>query len=628
MIKYIFLLLFTAVFICGCSTEIAVVKTDRQEYFMSEAIKTDEGLLPETANLLANFLLQEDYENDPEQLLLKLRTIFLREPRGEYLAAMADTSLNFGYRYADDNDPETAARYYLSAAMFSYAYLALLDKPEEQPYSANRVQVMQIYNRAISEFFDFLSKRDLIRKDGYTISAAMDTGITFREVRYELPLKQSEYASFLLCSDYKTKNLTHVSRHFGLGAPLICELVRKPDVQYAKDQMLPATLIIHFDFNADFSRIGARLVYIDTRDAQSVSIGKHKIPLAMDFSTPTAYMAERPMPFGILGYMLYPDRTKSMQGLYQFEPFHEDRIPVVLVHGLMSNTRTWIQMLNTLQFDPVIRKHYQFWGFSYSSGSPVLISAKELRTALQNKRNELIKDGKSTKMFDRMVLVGHSMGGLLSKTAIMDTNGKLLKDITEKHPAAKDLTADQKKILAENGLDFKHLPFVKRVIFIAVPHGGSVFATSFIGRIGSALIQLPRSVVSELNDMIKDVFKKKDANIATGIDNLAPDNVALQALRRIPFVKGVPYHSIIGNTKRAGVPEGSDGIVPYTSSHLDGVASELVVKSGHSAQQNPLGIQEVRRILLEHLRTYNDLRIQYQPVPERRVKLNDAKGKH
>ena len=63
----------------------------------------------------------------------------------------------------------------------------------------------------------------------------------------------------------------------------------------------------------------------------------------------------------------------------------------------------------------------------------------------------------------------------------------------------------------------------------------------------------------------------------------------------------MPYHSIIGNNKEGGTPGGTDGIVPYSSSHLDGARSELIVHSGHSAQKNPLAIQEVRRILLLHL---------------------------
>ena len=90
----------------------------------------------------------------------------------------------------------------------------------------------------------------------------------------------------------------------------------------------------------------------------------------------------------------------------------------------------------------------------------------------------------------------------------------------------------------------------------------------------------------------------------------------MSLLNKIPFVSGIPYHSIIGNRKFAGAPGGSDGIVPYSSSHLDGAASELVVKSDHSVQQNPLAIQEMRRILLEHLKQYPDLKIDSPELPK------------
>jgi hypothetical protein len=42
-------------------------------------------------------------------------------------------------------------------------------------------------------------------------------------------------------------------------------------------------------------------------------------------------------------------------------------------------------------------------------------------------------------------------------------------------------------------------------------------------------------------------------------------------------------------------------VVTYKSAQIDGVASELVVRSGHSVQANPHTVGEVRRILLLHL---------------------------
>jgi hypothetical protein len=43
------------------------------------------------------------------------------------------------------------------------------------------------------------------------------------------------------------------------------------------------------------------------------------------------------------------------------------------------------------------------------------------------------------------------------------------------------------------------------------------------------------------------------------------------------------------------------GVVRYSSALIDGVASELIVRSSHSAQAVPETIEEVRRILYEHL---------------------------
>ena len=41
-----------------------------------------------------------------------------------------------------------------------------------------------------------------------------------------------------------------------------------------------------------------------------------------------------------------------------------------------------------------------------------------------------------------------------------------------------------------------------------------------------------------------------------------------------------------------------DGVVPYTSAHIEGVASDLVVRpSGHSVHHTDAAIEEIRRIL-------------------------------
>src|SRR4029079_4430724 len=72
------------------------------------------------------------------------------------------------------------------------------------------------------------------------------------------------------------------------------------------------------------------------------------------------------------------------------------------------------------------------------------------------------------------------------------------------------------------------------------------------------------------------------------VSALSPRMPTLQILCGLPYAHPVQVHSIIGDRGRTGpLEQSSDGIVPYTSSHLDGVASELVVPAGHSAFRHP-----------------------------------------
>ena len=89
--------------------------------------------------------------------------------------------------------------------------------------------------------------------------------------------------------------------------------------------------------------------------------------------------------------------------------------------------------------------------------------------------------------------------------------------------------------------------------------------------------------------------------IPSSVENMSPTNRFIVTLASIPVADGVPAHSIIAVRGDGPIEEGGDGVVTYDSAHIEGVASELVVRSEHSVQGNPATIREVRRILLEHL---------------------------
>ena len=601
--------------LAGCASgEVGIrkVSPERRFEYSSSMVQGHGGLMPGSVNVLGNFLLNDLYRSEPERLLEKLEKLYGAEPQNVYMETLADCALDLGVRFR--SDPDTAIRYYLSAVLYASCYISKLDKAESV-YNPARLGMVRVYNLALAELFACLAERKLEHNGGFELTAAAGQTVFFDPPAYRLSGNVGRKSSFLLCADYRPVNLTHESHRFGIGVPLIIvpdKTERHAGENFAADIVLPGTLVMEFDrfpFGKD-PRCRARLIFADSRNADEIELGGRKIPLEQDLSTPLAYMAKDPPPFNFLFYMIRPDETRQMQGLYRLEAFDPDRIPVVLVHGLMSDTRTWLQMVNTLRSDPVILKKYQIYGFSYSSGNPVLHSALFLRTALRRERERIVKAGLSPEKFDRMVLVGHSMGGLLSRLAVSRSGDAVEKLITENGRHSLDeLLADLSEEDRTRVREFTHLeplPFVKRVVFIAVPHKGSVMAQSWIGRLGAKMIRLPSRLISFrktrfFRQMLRAIGKTELHN--TGIDNLDPDNEVIAFINNVQIDKKIPVHSIIGNIREAGCPGGSDGIVPYSSSHLDQAQSELVVKSGHSAQKNPLAIQELRRILLLHLRS-------------------------
>lgn len=141
------------------------------------------------------------------------------------------------------------------------------------------------------------------------------------------------------------------------------------------------------------------------------------------------------------------------------------------------------------------------------------------------------------------------------------------------------------------------------VIFIATPHRGSFLASNFLGKLGNEFINLPGGLAKATVHIAKlrqSSMLQTSFIIPTALDNMDATNPFLKSLSAMPIAAGVHAHSIIP-VKGTGPVEGSnDGVVKYKSAHIDGVESELIVRSGHSTQPTPETIEDVRRILYEH----------------------------
>ncbi len=391
---------------------------------------------------------------------------------------------------------------------------------------------------------------------------------------------------------------TDTPRANGWGGTLVG--VHKP--ADPRKYFLPfAGLAVPVTAAVDFSKSGSKADGV--RDATfslydparrgTIRIASTQRPLAADFASLYAYYPN-PALLGIQA-MMHPEKYKERTGLYLLEPYDPDKIPVVFVHGLLSIPQMWVPTVNAVQSDPELRGRFQFWVFAYPTGDPILLNALQLRESLQ-RIYQLYPRTKG------MVLIGHSMGGLVIRMQAVRTERVLWNGVFQNDADHLYATIPSDNV-AKKALIFDANPHVKRLVFICVPHRGSYLASNWIGSIGVSLIRIPRTIVSHIGEGITGSLLKNIGlkHMPTGINGLSPRNPVLRSLDTLPIA--VPYYSIIGDRGRGDTPNSSDGVVPYWSSHLTGAQSELIVPGPHGSYALPQTIAELKRILRLHLAT-------------------------
>jgi pimeloyl-ACP methyl ester carboxylesterase len=385
----------------------------------------------------------------------------------------------------------------------------------------------------------------------------------------------------------------------GIGAPLVA--IRNPQAPTIRQPFGPPKVYTSATALAQFAGRQCQIEFVDPLDTETVRVSGKSLPCAADFTAPIAVglSREHPEKMGVPA-LLDPDRFAAKARLIQVQPYDPKKIPVLFVHGLQSTPVSWVPMVNSIWSDPVLRQNYQVWVFDYPTGYPVPYSSLLLRRQL-NALDQAFPNHRP------IVLVGHSMGGILSRLMITDSGGdKLWRYFFGKSPAQTNLSPESKALIRE-ALIFKPQRNVARVIFISTPHRGSVIAQGPIGRIASSLIHRPLKFVRLGPEIMQASVVQEDPGVMklrrmpNSIDTLSPDDAFVKIMNTLPLAKGVPYHSIIGDRGRGDTPNSSDGVVPYWSSHLGGAKSEKIVPSAHGANQNPESIAEVIRILQRHI---------------------------
>ncbi|MCX6874068.1 MAG: alpha/beta fold hydrolase [Verrucomicrobia bacterium] len=389
----------------------------------------------------------------------------------------------------------------------------------------------------------------------------------------------------------------------GLGAPLV---VMSKDIDPEKLDPFAQGKHIYYGMTGVVNFKGRDCVaqFVDPLAVETVPFGGHTYPLAADFTAPLALaLADlKPRKTELAG-LFKPEEFESKIRLARLQPYDPNKIPILCIHGLGDSQATWAPLIQTLRGDPVIRKNYQFWFFSYPTGYPYPLTAAALRKRM-DKINAYYPNHK------KIVVIGHSMGGMISRTLITDSGMTLWNAIYDKPPAQMPFSAGTRQVMSDS-LIFKHRTDVSRVIFASPSHRGSYDATNFWGRLGSKIIGAPTDIMRNASEALTlakpNSTGKQIQQMPNSIDMLNPGNRFVTTMAKIPLTPGIPYHTILGDRGKGGnlshePPVSTDGIVPYWSSHLDGAKSELIIPSDHWTHRHPLGIAEVGRILHEHLK--------------------------
>ncbi len=550
-----------------------------------------------------------------------VRTLFdslAADPDSLRLIALAEVAFMIGRNPAADLESRRA---HLTIASLA-SWMVLFDRELAfSPYGSEWPLARELHNASVASLIGTLEvlpgregQKQTIRIMGEEVGA---------EVSWHASAWTAEaFSDFLPAMEYRVRGVRHRHRQHGIGAALLADRGSAHRVEAAaREHYLPPghqavamTAIVSevsHEGGAAWPPRGFSLRFHDPVETPAVRVADRLVPLDADLTAPLVQTLarDRTLQRAGRGGLIDVAQWEEIAGLYMLEPFDPDRVPVVFIHGLRSSPMVWREMVNDLKGDPEIRAHYQFWFYLYPTGNPFAYTAQQLRRALRGLRERYDPDHDASAL-DEMVLVGHSMGGLIARLLATESGDALWESISE--VSFEDAVMEEEdRDLLRRVFFFDPLPEVRRVVFMATPHRGSVVADRAPGRLVARLVRLPSSIVDSAKAVMEAnpgrirPFVDPRRPVATAIDSLSPRSSFLNALAELPIADHVAVHSVLGCRSRTGRASGSpaastDGVVPYDSAHLPEADSELVIpRCGHRVPLHPAAARELLRILHE-----------------------------
>lgn len=605
----------------ACAAPVGVRRVDPlsvQRSLTANVLSTGWPSAP-SLQLLTRLGESDRFFEDPAGVLAELRGGLPAEGADDRVFALSELSF---FHAMESGRRE----YYLAAALYAYALLFPGTAAEQRLQESDpRLRLAyDLYNRALTEAL-------AVEGDGELRLAAGEMTLPWGRLLVELDEGELEWAgyslaSFMPAADFAVRGLRNRYRWPGIGAPLVAGLgeadkSRTERVVPGGDRIVvamkvPVTVFLRIPearrqiLEAD---VHGSLEIFSLEDGSTVEVDGHQVPLELETSSSLAYTLDRsPLwDFELMGFLQGAFRPVQMDrksdGLFFLRPYRPGRIPVVLVHGTASSPARWAELVNELENDPQISPHFQIWLFTYNSGNPIGYSGAKLRRALNNTVAQLDPNGEDEALH-RMVVIGHSQGGLLTKLTAIHSGNRFWDAISSK-PFDEMKMDDETRAFISELVFFDPVPSVRRVVFVATPHHGSYLAGfTIVQRLAERLIALPTDLVGHSVDFVTQnqeaLALRSVGRGVTSIDQMSPSNPVLAVLASIPVAPEIAANSIIPVQTDGPIEDGNDGVVEYRSAHIAGVESELVVRSGHSTQAEPATINEIRRILLAHLALY------------------------
>ena len=623
-VRCLLLTCFLSVFSTGCSTARYLTERSVRENPLASSLRLMTRSGPQvserTWNTLRRYGLRERYHNDAGLCLNQIQETIRDNRDPELIHALAELSYVEGKKAESLGEVSDALGHFGLALTNSYDYLFSDELAETRnQYDPQFRATCDLYNESLEDTLRILCSEHRIKPgETYRVETPDRAFVISTKIRGDW--NPDEFDRYEFVSDYEIATLRSKHTTFGLGVPMIA-VRKKPSSDDPREKYYPeglsyavtAMMRCSKPHDGQYGESNVCVLeFFDPLTANQVKLANHWVPLETDLTTPLAFFLDTPR-FRERNHetegLLNPAGAAKNRGLYMLEPYDPERIPVLMVHGLWSSPRTWMDMFNDLRSFPELRQRYQFWFYLYPSGQPFWLSATQLRNDLQSLRQTFDPPHRDVPI-DQMVLVGHSMGGLISRMQTIDSGDDFWRIVSDQPREKLQGETEQRDKLVST-LFFKPNQSVSRVITIGTPHRGSRFANNLTRWVARQLIELPKMTVKTSEDLVKSnpgLFRDTDLlTMANAIDSLAPESPIFPVMQRAKYSPRVKYHNIIGVLsdpsllqKKAGR---GDGVVSYESARMEDTESELIVDAEHTKiHMTGQAIFEVRRILLDHLR--------------------------